>query len=137
MEEDHVLVGLRIHVELPVGRPLPAPQSLDNRRAGARAVRRHPFIQPFHPVGMPRPDLAVDFHYFLFVNGKWEEELTLLGDGLVDFKKYFALLKENNIHVPFSLHCEYLTDKDDLRTKTAKMKKDLTTLRGWLREAEL
>ena len=37
----------------------------------------------------------------------------------------------------FSLHCEYLTDKDDLPTKTAKMKKDLTTLRGWLREAEL
>jgi len=30
---------------------------------------------------------------------------------------------------------KYLSDKDDLHSKAAKMKKDLTTLRGWLTEA--
>ena len=30
-----------------------------------------------------------------------------LGEGMVDFKAYFALLKEYNINVPVSLHYEY------------------------------
>ena len=81
--------------------------------------------------------LDVKDFYWKKTNGKWEDETTLLGEGMIDFKKYFALLKENNMHGPFSLHCEYLTDKDDLHSKAAKMKKDLTTLRGWLKEAGL
>ena len=70
-------------------------------------------------------------------DGKWEREIAQLGEGMVDFKKYFGLLKENNMHGPFSIHCEYLSDKDDLTSKGTKMKKDLTTLRGWLREGGL
>jgi L-ribulose-5-phosphate 3-epimerase len=81
--------------------------------------------------------LAVKDFYWKKAEGKWDEEITLLGEGMVDFKKYFALLKENNMHGPFSLHCEYLTDKDDLHSKAVKMKKDFTTLRGWLQEAGL
>jgi len=75
--------------------------------------------------------------YWKKTETKWAEEVTLLGEGMIDFKKYFALLKENNMHGPFSLHCEYLTEKDDLPSKTEKMKKDLITLRGWLQEAGL
>ena len=29
------------------------------------------------------------------------------GEGLIDFKKYFALLKQHNVSVPVSLHYEY------------------------------
>lgn len=41
------------------------------------------------------------------VNGKWKRTFTPLGEGMVDFNRYFKLLKENNINVPISLHVEY------------------------------
>jgi sugar phosphate isomerase/epimerase len=70
-------------------------------------------------------------------DGKWDQELTPLGEGMVDYKKFIPLLKENNMRGPFSIHCEYLSDKDDLQVKEEKVKKDLTTLRAWLNEAGL
>ncbi len=73
--------------------------------------------------------------YWKKTEGKWNLEITPLGEGMVNFKKFFSLLKENNMNGPFSIHCEYLSDKDDLHSKAAKMKKDITTLRGWLKEA--
>ncbi|MEP7107950.1 MAG: TIM barrel protein [Ferruginibacter sp.] len=75
--------------------------------------------------------------YWKKIDEKWDMEVTPLGEGMVDFKQFIPLLKKNNMHGPFSLHCEYLTEKDDLPTRAAKMKKDLTTLRGWLNEAGL
>lgn len=81
--------------------------------------------------------LDIKDFYWKKTDGKWDQEITPLGEGMVDFKKFIALLKENNMHGPFSIHCEYLSDKDNLRSKAARMKKDLTTLRGWLKEAEL
>lgn len=41
------------------------------------------------------------------VDGKWKRLHAPLGEGMVDFKRYFQLLKENNINVPISLHVEY------------------------------
>jgi sugar phosphate isomerase/epimerase len=41
------------------------------------------------------------------VNNTWKPIFTPLGEGMVDFHKYFTLLKKNNIHVPISLHVEY------------------------------
>jgi L-ribulose-5-phosphate 3-epimerase UlaE len=69
-----------------------------------------------------------------------------LGEGMVDFKKYFTMLKQHSISGPMSLHCEYelggaqdgakqLTISRDVFT--AAVKKDLTTLRGWLKENDL
>jgi sugar phosphate isomerase/epimerase len=75
--------------------------------------------------------------YWKKIDGKWDQELVPLGEGMVDFKTLIALLKKNNMHGPFSIHGEYLSDKDDRRAKAEKMKKDLTTLRGWLNEAGL
>ena len=39
--------------------------------------------------------------------GKWRVLNTPIGEGMVDFKRYFGLLKAYNIHLPVSLHCEY------------------------------
>ena len=39
--------------------------------------------------------------------GKWQLVNVPIGEGMVDFKKFFHLLKVNNINVPVSLHCEY------------------------------
>lgn len=41
------------------------------------------------------------------VDGKWKRIFTPLGEGMVNFKRYFELLKENNISVPISIHVEY------------------------------
>lgn len=40
-------------------------------------------------------------------NGKWKPINTPLGEGMVDFKRYFSILKKYNINVPISLHFEY------------------------------
>jgi L-ribulose-5-phosphate 3-epimerase len=40
-------------------------------------------------------------------NGVWGVEDTPIGEGMVDFKTYFKLLKEYKINVPVSLHFEY------------------------------
>ncbi len=46
---------------------------------------------------------------FLWVqkNGKWALQNVPIGEGMVDFKAYFKLLKAYNINMPVSLHCEY------------------------------
>jgi sugar phosphate isomerase/epimerase len=41
------------------------------------------------------------------VNGEWKAEGTPIGEGMVDFKTYFKLLKQYKINVPVSLHMEY------------------------------
>jgi sugar phosphate isomerase/epimerase len=77
---------------------------------------------------------------------KWQVKSVPLGEGMVDFKKYFGLLKQYNINGPMSLHCEYpLGGAEDGARKlsiskdefSAALKKDLTTLRGWLAEHDL
>jgi L-ribulose-5-phosphate 3-epimerase len=40
-------------------------------------------------------------------NGEWGVEDTPIGEGMVDFKTYFKLLKQYHINVPVTLHVEY------------------------------
>jgi sugar phosphate isomerase/epimerase len=40
-------------------------------------------------------------------DGVWGVQDTPIGQGMVDFKKYFKLLKQYNVDVPVSLHIEY------------------------------
>jgi len=40
-------------------------------------------------------------------NGEWGVDDTPIGEGMVDFKTYFKLLKQYQINVPVSLHLEY------------------------------
>ena len=47
-----------------------------------------------------------DFKWGL-VDGKWEPINVPLGEGMVDFNRYFKLLKSYKINVPVSLHIEY------------------------------
>ncbi|WP_161888386.1 sugar phosphate isomerase/epimerase family protein [Pontibacter russatus] len=79
-------------------------------------------------------------------DGQWQIQNVPLGEGMVDFRKFFALVKQYNISGPISLHLEYplggaesgarkLSVNPD--TVTAAMQKDLKTLRGYLQEAGL
>ena len=71
-------------------------------------------------------------------DGKWISETVPLGEGAVDFKRYFGLVKQLNISCPVSVHYEYPiggaeNGADKLTMKREEvisiMKKDLYTER--------
>ncbi|MGB6153400.1 MAG: TIM barrel protein [Pricia sp.] len=79
------------------------------------------------------------------VNGQWKPVNTPLGEGMVDFDRYFSLLKKYKINVPVSLHLEYdlggaehgaTSLNIDKREVFKQMKKDLTFLRETWQDAE-
>ena len=41
------------------------------------------------------------------IDGKWKLVSTPIGQGMVDFKRYFRMLKDAGMNYPVSLHCEY------------------------------
>tara|TARA_R110000868_G_scaffold21614_6_gene89529 strand:+ start:24560 stop:25528 length:969 start_codon:yes stop_codon:yes gene_type:complete len=79
------------------------------------------------------------------VNGQWKPINTPLGEGMVDFNRYFSLLKKYKINVPVSLHLEYqlggaehgaTTISIDKKDVFAQMKKDLQFLKNTWQRAE-
>jgi sugar phosphate isomerase/epimerase len=78
------------------------------------------------------------------VNGKWETINTPIGEGMVDFDKYFKLLKKHQLKPPVSLHIEYplggAEEGSSVLTVDRKvvfdaLKKDLTTIQRFWRDA--
>ncbi len=88
--------------------------------------------------------LAIKDCIWLKKNGSWVVENVPLGEGMVDFKSYFKILKEFNIQVPVSLHYEYSmggaehgasTITTDKQIIFAHMKRDLNKLQQLWQEA--
>lgn len=48
-----------------------------------------------------------DFYWDKNSSGKWAVKSVPLGEGMVDFKTYFKLLKDLKVDVPICLHLEY------------------------------
>lgn len=79
------------------------------------------------------------------VDGEWRIINTPVGEGMVDFRKFFALLKEYGISAPISVHFEYEMpehqknlSKKQVREQTVQlMRKDLDTLKTYMKEAGL
>jgi L-ribulose-5-phosphate 3-epimerase len=76
----------------------------------------------------------------------WKLQNVPLAEGMVDFKAYFNLLKDHEVSAPISLHYEYPLGGAEHGATEIKMgraeiiqfmKKDLQTLRKWLKEAGL
>ena len=76
-------------------------------------------------------------------NGKWQNLNVPLGEGMVDFKTYFSLLKKHGISGPFSLHLEYPlggADKGNKQLSIAPkevlsaMTRDFQTLKEMIKE---
>jgi sugar phosphate isomerase/epimerase len=76
----------------------------------------------------------------------WKAEVVPLGQGMVDYKKYFQLLKVNNIKGPLSMHFEYPLGGAENGAKIisikredvfAAMKRDVVQLRKMLKESGL
>ena len=71
-----------------------------------------------------RTTVVKDFHWIKNEKGQWTNNNTLMGQGMVDFKKYFQLYKELKIEGPISNHSEYplLTAEEAKLSKAEKMK---------------
>lgn len=78
-------------------------------------------------------------------DGKWRAQIVPLGEGMVDFNKYFKLVKKYQIPEVMSMHFEYPlggaeTGKRELTLPKeqvlAAMRRDLQHLRALLQEAE-
>jgi sugar phosphate isomerase/epimerase len=87
-----------------------------------------------------------DFRWERTAKGDWRPQKCPLGEGMVNFKKFFALAKAANFNGPVQVHFEYpLGGAESGATKltldpaqvVSAMKKDVAVLRGWLREAGL
>jgi sugar phosphate isomerase/epimerase len=103
------------------------------------------------PVGLKLISLfirSIDIKDFFWLkkDGKWIAESVPLGEGMVDFGKYFSLIKQLGINVPVSLHFEYPmggaengADKITMKREDvfAAMKKDLSALQSYLKRASL
>jgi sugar phosphate isomerase/epimerase len=86
-----------------------------------------------------------DFHWEKIGN-TWKPKLVPLGEGMVDFKNYFSLVKHYNITGPISVHFEYPLGGADTGKKEITvskdvvldaMKRDLAVLRNMLKVALL
>jgi L-ribulose-5-phosphate 3-epimerase len=51
--------------------------------------------------------LAIKDFKWAVVDGKWKLVNTPIGQGMVDFKRHFRMLKDDRMNYPISLHCEY------------------------------
>lgn len=91
---------------------------------------------------------TIDIKDFIWVkkDGKWQIQNVPLGEGMVDFQNFFALVKQYNINGPISLHLEYPLGGAESGARKlsvhrdvvmAAMRKDLKTLRAYLQEAGL
>jgi sugar phosphate isomerase/epimerase len=79
-------------------------------------------------------------------DGKWQVQMVPLGEGMVDFRKFFGLVKQYQISGPISLHMEYpLGGAENGATKLSvnrdivleAMRKDLENTRRYMKEAGL
>ncbi|MBI4877780.1 MAG: sugar phosphate isomerase/epimerase [Acidobacteria bacterium] len=84
-----------------------------------------------------------DFRFVKGKGGEWRPQWCPMGEGMVNFQKFFALLKEQKFNGPLQLHYEYPLGGADTGQKKvtidkpaliAVLRKDLEFTRSLLRE---
>jgi len=100
------------------------------------------WIDSFRITGPYLRGIAVkDFLWGQDAKGNWKPQWKPLGEGMVQFPKFFAMVAESGFSGPLQLHFEYpLGGADAGKTNPtiereeifAAMKRDLTKLRGYL-----
>ena len=79
-----------------------------------------------------------DFVWKKQSDGSYQPVSVPLGEGMVPFEEFFALVRELNLQVPYSLHFEYdllrkdeqaLPEEEKIRRMTATIKKDVDKLK--------
>lgn len=84
-----------------------------------------------------------DFVWARNARGEWRPNWCPLGDGMVNFRKFFGMVKEAKFNGPIQMHFEYPLGGADKGAKSITvdkadviraMRKDLIRLKGWLKE---
>ena len=87
-----------------------------------------------------------DFRWGRNGKGAWVPQWCPLGEGMVDFRRYLPMLKDAGFDGPVQMHYEYPLGGADTGSRRpdmapeqiyAAMRKDLTLLRQWFKEAGL
>lgn len=87
-----------------------------------------------------------DFRWGRNAKGAWAPQWCPLGEGMVDYRRYLAMVKESGFAGPVQMHYEYPLGGADVGSRNpdmpvdkiyAAMRKDLLLLRQWLREGGL
>lgn len=80
-----------------------------------------------------------DFYWEKTLSRGWRERNCPLGEGMVDWKQYFALLAKTGFHGPVSVHLEYAIPGASAAARQENTliaaRKDLDFLRAGIREA--
>ena len=88
--------------------------------------------------------LVIKDFYWRKIEGKWVDFNCPIGDGMVDFPKFFSMIRDLGVNATITMHFEYpLTDKPDsmlptvdtIRQVRTKMKKDLDALKTYISSA--
>ena len=125
---------------------------VDSPHLGSQYDIRHAVVEGGQawPLGLdlihPRINSLVikDFRWEK-VDGQWRVVNVPLGEGMVDFPKFFALIKKYDIRCPVSVHFEYempgegetMGEAERTDKTIAVMQKDVKQLRSYLNEAGL
>ncbi len=133
------------HVGAPIWDLLPILEATNNKHIGAQYDIRHAVVEggSSWELSLRRikpfiKSLVIKDFKWGILDGKWQLINTPLGEGMVDFNRYFSLLKKYEINVPVSLHLEYelggaehgaIEITIDKKEVFAQMKKDLSFLR--------
>lgn len=155
-EEYDISAGYQNHAGTQVGGPVwdlwPLVEDRDPRWLGVQYDIRHATVEggTAWPLGLQLLQSHVtsmvikDFKWTQ--NGDtWEVENVPLGEGMVDFARYFELVEKYGITVPISVHYEYPLGgaehgeaqlEVEQETVTSALRRDLETLKTWLAASE-
>lgn len=127
-------------------------EGLDPEHIGVQYDIRHATVEGANswPLGMQllhpyiKTTVIKDFAWAQ-EEGTWRVENVPIGEGVVEFEKYYRMISDFGISGPISMHFEYAMpgEHDDLnltertRRTIAVMSRDLGVLRGYLSEAGL
>ena len=102
------------HVGAPIWDLLPILEATNGEFIGSQYDIRHAVVEGGESweLGLKRIKPFInsivlkDFKWGI-VDGKWKPINVPMGEGMVDFNRYFSLLKKYKINVPVSLHVEH------------------------------
>ncbi|MCH3882159.1 MULTISPECIES: sugar phosphate isomerase/epimerase family protein [Tenacibaculum] len=133
------------HVGAPIWDLLPILEATDGKNMGSQYDIRHAVIEGGESweLGLRKIKPYINSIVLKDVkwekkDGKWQPINVPIGEGMVDFNRYFSLLKKYKINVPVSLHVEHnLGGAEKGRTKITipekevyrRIKKDLLFLK--------
>ncbi|RLJ67366.1 sugar phosphate isomerase/epimerase [Lacinutrix venerupis] len=118
------------HVGAPIWDLIPILEATNGKNIGCQYDIRHAVVEGSQSweLGFKRilpfiNSIVLKDFIWKKVNNNWKLINVPLGEGMVDFKRYFSLLKKHNVNVPVSLHAEYDLGGAEKGSSTIKIDK--------------